>query len=366
MVQMMNEDIWKQFTPAFPSASHQEFLCFSQATIGISGNTKFLQRLEEIQGHLSEMFFVGYFSDAAEATTYCRNHPVDVVILDTDQKGIGALEIAKNIREMDKDIHLIFFANQKKDAMEALSLHVIDYHLKPLTIEKLERSLKWVQKSDWNLYQYLSHRSPLYAGAPSVDRRGQQMRQIRAHRERVAKKALLLVQTAKELGCLKQDEKTYGQWINDLYEIVSLHDVGKEQMMTHLKDFSKIKNIYQLTREQRFILMQHVKKGFLSLIQAGDQLIKQRREMYHQAAYVALLHHERWDGRGYPIGLSQFDIPFAARICAICNGYDHLVTQYGLSASAAAKQIEQDVGKIYDPTLGEIFVSHIVSAIKHC
>lgn len=75
---------------------------------------------------------------------------------------------------------------------------------------------------------------------------------------------------------------------------------------------------------------------------------------------VIYLHHERWDGRGYPLGLSSTAIPLAARIFAICDVYDALTHarpyKHAWTTEQALNEIERQAGAHFDPELAALFV----------
>jgi HD-GYP domain-containing protein (c-di-GMP phosphodiesterase class II) len=74
-------------------------------------------------------------------------------------------------------------------------------------------------------------------------------------------------------------------------------------------------------------------------------------------------HHERYDGTGYPDGLAGEDIPLAARLVAVCDAFDALISdrpyRNGLTVSAAVEVLERGRGTQWDPTLVELFVSEL-------
>ena len=79
------------------------------------------------------------------------------------------------------------------------------------------------------------------------------------------------------------------------------------------------------------------------------------------AVQIIALHHERWDGTGYPFGLREERTPLLARIVGIAQAYDDITTEKqdrtSLSINEALQQIEQQAGTAFDPTLTELFCS---------
>jgi HD-GYP domain-containing protein (c-di-GMP phosphodiesterase class II) len=85
-------------------------------------------------------------------------------------------------------------------------------------------------------------------------------------------------------------------------------------------------------------------------------------QLEHLAEYI-LNHHERWDGKGYPNGLSGEEIPLIARILAVADAYDAMtenrVYRPALSPEDAIKEIEQNAGTQFDPYIAQLFVDLI-------
>ena len=79
------------------------------------------------------------------------------------------------------------------------------------------------------------------------------------------------------------------------------------------------------------------------------------------AKNIALYHHEKWNGKGYPTGLSGTDIPIEARIMALADVFDALVSKRcykeAFSYDRAFAIIEESLGEHFDPQLGEVFLS---------
>ena len=81
------------------------------------------------------------------------------------------------------------------------------------------------------------------------------------------------------------------------------------------------------------------------------------------ASDIAVYHHERWDGTGYPEGLSGEDIPLCARIMAIADVYDALVSKRcykeAMTVEEAVAEIKREAGSHFDPELTDVFLRYI-------
>jgi putative two-component system response regulator len=97
----------------------------------------------------------------------------------------------------------------------------------------------------------------------------------------------------------------------------------------------------------------------------GDCLAEIERRLgasnfLQMAREIALFHHERWDGTGYPAGLKEEEIPLAARIVAIADNYDALVSRRPykepFSHETAVDLIRKGKGTQFDPRLVEVFL----------
>ena len=81
-----------------------------------------------------------------------------------------------------------------------------------------------------------------------------------------------------------------------------------------------------------------------------------------ELAEIVLFHHERFDGKGYPLGKSGNDIPLGARIIAICDSIDAMTSnrcyRKSLSFEDCYNQIKINLGKMYDPEIGKIVLEN--------
>lgn len=164
------------------------------------------------------------------------------------------------------------------------------------------------------------------------------------HIERTRQYAILL---AKELGCSKD-------FLDELYKSSLLHDIGK----VGVKDSILLK-AGKLTSEE----FEEVKKHSLIGAQTIEKIMGEKsinKGYLLMARDVALYHHEKYDGSGYPEGLRGKHIPVGARILALADAYDAIVSERPYKAALpheeAVKRIMQDSGTHFDPEIVEAFL----------
>lgn len=133
-----------------------------------------------------------------------------------------------------------------------------------------------------------------------------------------------------------------------------LHDIG---MIGIPEDI--LNKTEALTPEEFESIKKHVEHGVKIL-----EDIKQLKDVVEIIKY----HHERFDGKGYPYGLKGDEIPLNARIIAIADAYDSMVSnrsyRAGLSHEEALKKIEEQSGKQFDPAIVNAFKAIVPQAIK--
>ncbi|MDO4393982.1 MAG: diguanylate cyclase [Bacillota bacterium] len=128
-----------------------------------------------------------------------------------------------------------------------------------------------------------------------------------------------------------------------------LHDIGKISIPESI-----LGKTGKLTDEEFETMKGHVN--------CSIEMIKHLPSMDYLVP-VAVGHHERWDGKGYPRGTAGEDIPVSARCLAIADSFDAMTTdrpyRKGMSIEYAAKEIKKGGGTQFDPELAELFVKLI-------
>ena len=132
-----------------------------------------------------------------------------------------------------------------------------------------------------------------------------------------------------------------------LYNASPMHDVGKIGIPDHI-----LLKPGKLTEEEWQVMRRHPRIGADIIGQHSDDLLQ-------SAWAIALCHHQKWDGTGYPSGLKGEDIPLMARIAALADVFDALTTERpyekAWTIEAAVSHIEAQAGSHFDPGLIEPF-----------
>ena len=145
---------------------------------------------------------------------------------------------------------------------------------------------------------------------------------------------------------------------NNLIEMISraapLHDIGKVAIPDSI-----LRKPSHLTEEEWEIMRTHTSLG-ASILHSTKKNGKFQNDVIRIAADIAASHHERWNGTGYPAGLSGEDIPLSARIMALSDMYDALVSVRPYKKSwtheQAAEEIIRNKNVAFDPLIVEAFV----------
>lgn len=158
------------------------------------------------------------------------------------------------------------------------------------------------------------------------------------HTERVGRTAARI---AKRMGLSENDVKLIRQ-------AAPLHDIGKVGIPDRV-----LLKAGPLTPEEHEAMKSHVEIG-------ARILANSRFPVLHVARTIALSHHERWDGTGYPFGMAGEEIPLAGRIAAVADVFDALthVRSYkdAWSVSRAVEEIEGSAGTHFDPAVVKAFL----------
>ncbi len=179
------------------------------------------------------------------------------------------------------------------------------------------------------------------------------------HLERVRAYAKLLASTL--AGTPRYRVVMDERFVAALHAASPLHDVGK----VGIADLILLKPA-SLSKDEWVVMRRHATMGGMLLRsiarRGGDN-------PYLETAYdVAMYHHERWDGSGYPFGLAGSHIPLAARVVALADVYDALTSRRcykpAYSHADARAYILRESGRHFDPELVEAFLARELDFVR--
>jgi len=316
--------------------------------------------------------------DGAEALDILGSHRVDLVLLDIMMPKLDGYEVLERMKSDDYlaelPVIMITAVDEIDSAVKCIEMGADDYLTKPFNAVLLsarinasleKRSLrKQEQKQrkqieDMNLFltarvrQQVAEIASAQIGAIFAMSKLAESRdpETGEHLDRMREYCRLLAQDlAKGADYAAIIDKTY---IDNIYAASPLHDIGKVGVPDAV-----LTKPGKLTDEEWVIMKTHPIIGAETLREVdrehpGNAFIQTGIE-------IAAAHHEKWDGSGYPYGLSGKDIPLSARILALGDVYDALTSKRcykeAMSHDKAVGIIAEGEGKHFDPDVVRSFM----------
>jgi putative two-component system response regulator len=320
---------------------------------------------------LEEKYSVVTIPSAGKLLLALKKRAPDLILLDVEMPETSGYEVIKKIKADPKtaEIPVIFLTgkNEPENELLGLSLGAVDYITKPfsppLLLKRIElHLLLQYQKNELRSFNEklalkvkertndlsLLQNAIIRWAAEMIEFRDEETGQ---HVERVQKYLEIL------LGAMEKSELYAAQvaaWdIEAFLKSSALHDVGKIK----IRDDILLKK-GRLGAEEFDNMKLHTLYGKMLLESLQNKVPNQTFLDY--AKTLAYLHHERWDGTGYPEGLKGAEIPLQARMMALADVYDALVSERpyknALSHKEAMRIISGGRGAQFDPDLAGLFI----------
>ena len=162
------------------------------------------------------------------------------------------------------------------------------------------------------------------------------------------------------LAASLRDHPRFAHYLSDetialLYKSAPLHDIGKVGIPDRI-----LLKPGRLDADEFEIMKTHAALGYAA-IQRAVERVGRRVPFFQIAGEIALSHQEKWDGSGYPQGLAGESIPISARLMALADVYDALISKRvykeALSHARALEIILEGKGAHFDPDLVDAFIS---------
>lgn len=297
---------------------------------------------------------------------------VDLVLTDAHMPNLDGFEVARRIRETrsadELPIVMVTGLEAREDRLRAYEVGINDFINKPVDHTELRLRLKWLlelktaqeklRRSKENLESTVQRRTKELRYALEEVTRAQ--REIQAgHLDTIRR--LTLAAEYKDHDTADHIERIgrYSQvvatamhlqpgTIDLLLHAAPMHDVGK----LGIPDSILLKP-GPLDAEERAIMNTHTTIG-------GQILAGSTSPVIQMGERVALTHHEKWDGSGYPSGLAGEEIPIEARICSVVDFFDALTMdrpyRKAVPKEEVIEMIVAESGISFDPAIVEVFL----------
>jgi len=279
------------------------------------------------------------------------DEPPDLILLDIMMPDLSGHEVCRRIKaNPDRHrIHVIFVTAMSTvdDESLGLSLGAVDYITKPISpplVQARVRTHLALYDQSRELERMVAQRtSELVATRQQIIRRlgraaGFKDQQGGHHVVRISHIARLLGQ---QIGLGPEA-------LQLLFQTAALHDVGKIGIPDHV-----LGKPGPLDDDERTLVRQHPQIG-------ADIIGRHEHELLATARTIALTHHERWDGTGYPQGLQGEQIPLFGRIVGMADVFDALMNDRpyrpAMSAQQALAVVAEERGRGFDPVLVDAFM----------
>lgn len=296
----------------------------------------------------------------------------DLIFLDVMMPKMNGYEVCEIIKSNDKlkDIPIIFLSADSKSEskVDAFSKGGIDYITKPYEKEEVLYRLKVhlkesqikkeLEESNRHLVTIVNEKIQEIAKMQI----GTTKALIKLLDIRDGDTGLHVIQSQLLCKMIAEKLKENGhytdiitmEYIDNIFLASPLHDIGK----VAIPDYILLKP-GKLTEEEFEIMKKHTTMGADYLLSLLD--IYPDNKTLEMGEKIARYHHERWDGKGYPEGLRGNDIPVCARIMAIADVYNALISKRvykdKLSHQESIKIISNGRGTYFDPTILDAFLN---------
>ena len=281
--------------------------------------------------------------DPFEALKICHTESFDLVLLDIRMPGMNGLELLRRLKSLDASATYVMMTAEGnlQTIIKALKEGAQGFVVKPFTQLELMNSVELALEKTRLIRENI--RIKVYA--PLLES---------------ATEALLSALEAKDYNTQSHSNRVsyYAQGISTAFEMPEedlvqvkigalFHDIGKIGVPDLI-----LQKPGPLTPEERQEIMKHP--------EIGEKIIGAIEGM-EKVAIIVRAHHERFDGRGYPDGLTGEDIPLAARITTVADCFEAMVSprvySKGRSVEYALNELKRCSGTQFDPQVVEFFLS---------
>jgi putative two-component system response regulator len=324
---------------------------------------------------LKDRYRVKAANSGEAALRVLQSNPLpDLILLDIMMPGLSGHDVARQLQKdpRTRQIPIIFLTAlaSMENEIQGLELGAVDYITKPisppLVLARVQTQLKIKAAGDFLrdqndfLEQEVQRRTREVMAIQDVTI--QAMASLAETRDNETGNHIRRTQHyVKLLAELLRDHPRFSQFLNDdsirqLFRSAPLHDIGKIGIADHI-----LLKPGRFTPEEFEIMKTHTTLGRDAIQRAEDQL-GLSVDFLRMAKEIAYSHQEKWDGSGYPQGLAGEEIPMSARLMAVADVYDALISRRvykaGMPHEQAVEIIRQGRAIHFDPDVCDVFLAN--------
>lgn len=317
--------------------------------------------LSAAKNALSKNYKITAVTSGAQALQFLQNSTCDLILLDINMPEMDGFEVMERIREDPdrSDIPIIFLTSDNDPQTESRCLEAgaMDFISKPfvqnvmlsrisriLELEALKQDLAGQLEARTMHIKYIQEMMVI-GMATMVESRDLS---TGGHIKRTS---MVMKIFAEKMS--KENDFLPKSFLDMVIRAAPMHDLGKIAV-----DDRVLRKQGKFTPEEYAEMKKHSAEGSRIVKQILEGV--EESDFVNIAANVAHYHHEKWDGSGYPDGLSGEMIPIEARIMALADVFDALVSKRCYKEAypydTAFSIIESSIGTHFDPLLGRIFL----------
>ena len=282
------------------------------------------------------------------------DQPPDLILLDIMMPELDGYEVCKRLKaqEQTKDIPIIFITAMSEEHSETqgLELGAVDYIIKPIN----QKIVKARVRTHLELKKHRDHLSELVREktAEILESKLDIINRLaRAAEYRDNETGMHVIRMSHYTSLLSKAAGLDDDSCEMIFHAAAMHDVGK----IGIPDKILLKPA-RLTDGEFAHMKSHTIIG-ARLLEGGNS------DLLHMAHDIAMTHHEKWNGKGYPKGISGEDIPIEGRISAICDVFDALTSERPYKkewpVQDAIDEIVGQKGIHFEPRLVDLFVEKL-------
>ena len=300
-------------------------------------------------------------TDSRQALALCRQYRPDILLLDLRMPHLDGFQVLDQLKndELTRDIPVVIITadNDRATFLRALKAGAIDYVEKPFEPAEVLMRIRNI------LNHRLLSKKVQQQNAVLEVKVAERTKELEEVQEELFERLLRAAEFRdNETG---QHVSRIGHYVYRMALLIGLSEVEAKEYLyaSMMHDIGKIAipddillKPGKLTEAEFEIMKQHTVKG-------ASILTNSHRRILQLAEQIAVSHHERWDGAGYPNGLFGHNIPLGGRITAVFDVYDALTSERPYkkpwTEEEALQEIQKLSGSAFDPDIVQVFLDNL-------